>query len=345
MKRPTQVDVARIAGVSRGTVSFVINGQTDGRVPISEETRIRVLKAVAELGYVPDASARALRSGDTKTIGLVIPDIRNPHFWDNVEGVEQEARASGYHLLISNLGSEYGEVIYRDLRSQRIDGLILMGSYIDHSDEAVITLDQLQRRGLAVVEIAEQVRSDHQADSVVANYRSATTEVIAYLQSVGHRRIGFIYGVALPELGLDRLEPFHRYLDSSADSRAQDLLINCGPAIEDGYRAARRLFSLPDRPTAILAINDLLSIGVIRAAADAGLRIPQDLSLVGFDNILIDDYLVPRLSTVSKDAINMGRAAVRLVLERIEDRSRVRQVTEFPARFIPRESTGPAPVS
>ena len=345
MKRPTQIDVARIAGVSRGTVSIVINGQTDGRVPISAETRKRVLAAVEKLGYVPDARARALRSGGTRTIGLVIPDIRNPHFWDNVSGVEQEVRASGYHLLLSSLGrkNEYGDNIYRDLHSQRIDGLIMMGSYIDYSKEAVKTVDELRHR-LSIVEITDHPSADHLVDSIVSNYRIPTAEVMSHLLSLGHRRIGLVYGVGLPEMGSDRMEPYCECLKANGLPIDPALIVHCGPTIEDGYQAGQQLLRQANHPTAILAINDLLSIGVIRAAADAGLCIPADLSLVGFDNIFASDYLVPRLSTVSRDAVNMGREAVRLTLERIEDLSRMPQTIEFPSKFIQRELTGPAPV-
>src|SRR5512144_1193078 len=132
MNRPTQVDVAKRAGVSRATVSYVLNGQTEGRVPISEETQQRVLDAIEELGYEPDARAQALRSGSTKTIGLIIPDIHNPHFWQTADGVEQELRAAGYHLLLSSadLSPEYGEDIFKELSRRRIDGLILMSAHI-----------------------------------------------------------------------------------------------------------------------------------------------------------------------------------------------------------------------
>src|SRR5438034_11126689 len=117
MKRPTQKDVAHRAGVSRSTVSYVLNDQIDLKVPISEVTRQRVLDAIAELGYEPDARARALRSGDTKTLGLVMPDIRNPHFWETAEGVEQEARDAGYTMLLStiSLKYEYANQIFNDL--------------------------------------------------------------------------------------------------------------------------------------------------------------------------------------------------------------------------------------
>src|SRR5690348_14006297 len=103
MKRPTQADVAREAGVSRATVSYVVNGQTEGKIPISEDTRLRVLEAIEELDYEPDGSAQALRSGSTKTIGVIIPDMRNPHFWESATGIEQEAHNAGYHLLLSGI--------------------------------------------------------------------------------------------------------------------------------------------------------------------------------------------------------------------------------------------------
>ena len=152
MKRPTQVDVARLAGVSTATVSYVVNGLANGRVPISEDTRQRVLEAVQELGYEPDARAQALRSGDTKTIGLILPDIRNPHFWENADGVEQELRAAGYHLLLSStaLNPEYGEDTFKDLSRRRIDGLILMGFSIVQSAEAKHILTQLLKRRLPI---------------------------------------------------------------------------------------------------------------------------------------------------------------------------------------------------
>src|SRR6185436_19312661 len=121
MNRPTQGDVARLAGVSRATGSYVLNGTANGRVPISEETRQRVLEAIEELGYEPDARAQALRSGNTNTIAFIIPDLRNPHFCEYATGVEQEARAAGYHVLLSstNLNDDYAIDIFKDLARRR----------------------------------------------------------------------------------------------------------------------------------------------------------------------------------------------------------------------------------
>lgn len=342
-KRPTQTDVARIAGVSRATVSLIVNDQEGGRIPISEDTRMRVLAAIGELGYVPDASARALRSGGTKTIGFMLQDINNPHFWDNVDGVEQEARERGFHLLLSNLSSriEYSEKVLKDLTAQHIDGLIVQSCFISESPVAMQFMEQCVRRHFPIVEISDDINVDHHIDRVVANYRQATLDVFNYLTQLGHRRIAFIYGVALRELGLDRLESFEDAYRLSGLPLNPDWLVICGPSIEDGYRAASHLLQMAERPTAILTINDLLAIGAIRAATDLGIEIPSALSLVGFDDIFASRYLVPRLTTVSKDAIGMGRMAARFLIERINDLNLPRRTQVFPACIIVRESTGP----
>jgi LacI family transcriptional regulator len=343
MKRPTQVDVAKRAGVSRATVSYVINGLANGRVTISEETRHRVLEAVAELGYVPDARAQSLRSGDTNTIGLIVPDIRNPHFWEHAEGVEQEARASGYNLLLTDtaLNDEYAEDIFKNLSRRRIDGLIMMGGFIDQSKEAKDILTKLLKRRLPIVELIDH-DVDYEVDFVMSDYRAATREVMSYLLSLQHRRIGLIYGVAAPALAEDRLQPYQESLLAAGLPLDQELIARCGPTIEDGFQAALQLLRLPVRPTALIAINDLLAVGALRAAGDLGLNVPRDLSLVGYDDIHMAKYLTPRLTTVSKDAVKVGREAVRLLLARIEEPNRPAQKLDMPIRLIIRESTGPA---
>lgn len=347
MKRPTQVDVARLAGVSRATVSYVLNGQTDGRVPISEETRQRVLKAVAKLDYVPDARAQALRSGSTKAIGLIIPDIHNPHFWEVADGVEQEAYAAGYHILLSSIPPEkkYAEDIFKDLSHRRIDGLIMVPSFIYQSAEAQKTLEYLlKQRGLPVVGMmAEHSGANYNIDRVISDYRNTTLEIMTHLLSLQHRRIGFIYGIAVPDLGTDRLLAHRESLQAANLPVDPDLVVQCGPTIEDSYQAARQLLALPARPTALLVINDFLAIGALRAISDLNLNVPRDVSVFGYDDIPLAKYLTPRLSTASKDGEKMGREAVRLLLARLQDPDRPHQEIRLPARLILRESTGPAP--
>ncbi len=354
MKRVTQVDVARLVGVSTATVSYVVNGLADGRVPISEETRLRVLKAIEELGYEPDARAQALRLGRTKTVGLILPDIHNPHFWQTADGVEQELRAAGYHMLLSSadLDPDHGKDVFKELSRRRIDGLILMSAYIFQTEEAQQILTQLLKRRFPIVKIGEHAT----IDCVVSNYEAATREAMAHLLSLQHRRIGLIFGVRPPwdhspagELsvdaagGLDRLLPYQECLQAAGLPVDPELIVTCGTTIEDGYQAALQLLRLPRRPTALLAINDLLAIGVLRAAGDLGLHIPADLSVVGYDDIPLDSYLTPRLTTSSKDMVKVGRGAVKLLLARIQDPDQPQQRMEVQARFIIRESTGPAP--
>lgn len=344
MRRPTQLDVARLAGVSRGTVSYVVNGLTHGKVAISPETVARVWEAIETLGYVPDAGARALRSGATHTIGLIIPDLRNPHFWENADGVEQEALAAGYRILLSSmdLNARHGEDVFQDLIGRRIDALILSGSLTDQSVEARKLLDQSLRRGMCIVEIRDRLREHVRVDCVVSDYRSVAAEAMAHLLALGHTRIGLIYGVAQALLAEDRLQPYQEALRDAGLPADPALIAECGPTIEEGNAAAHQLLALADRPTAIVAINDLMAIAALRAAGDLGLRVPEDLSLVGFDDILEARYLVPRLTTASKDAVRLGQEAVRLVLARLAEPNRPREIVALPARFLVRESTAAA---
>ncbi|MDQ3004230.1 MAG: LacI family transcriptional regulator [Chloroflexota bacterium] len=344
MKRPTQHDVAKFAGVSRATVSYVLNGLNEGRVLISEETNKKVIEAIEELGYVPDASAQALRRGSTKTLGLIIPDMDNPHYWEYANGAEKEALASGYRLLLSSmeLNIEHGEDIFKDLSRQRIDGLILMGSFVSRSEKSQKTLNQFLKRQLSIVEIRDNTDTDNNLDRVSSDYYLATKEVMAHLLSLGHRQIGLVYGVQEPVLAEDRLLPYQESLRAAGLLVQDDLIIRCGTTIQDGYQAAESLLKRSNKPTALIAVNDLLAIGAMRAAIDIGLKIPQDLSVVGYDDILLAKFMAPRLTTVSKDAVGVGRAAVKLLLARIQEPDRPRQMLNVSPRVIIRESTGPA---
>jgi DNA-binding LacI/PurR family transcriptional regulator len=166
---------------------------------------------------------------------------------------------------------------------------------------------------------------------------------MSYLFSLKHRRIGIIYGVGGNELAEDRLQPYRESLEVEGIPYDPNLVQECGPTIEDGYQAAKKLLELKMRPTAIITVNDLLAIGALRAAADLGLRVPQDVSLVGYDDIPMANYFVPRLTTVTKNALDLGRKAFEMLLARIQSPELPRQITYVPPRLVIRESTGPAP--
>ena len=229
--------------------------------------------------------------------------------------------------------------IFKDLVRRRFDGLILASHFILKSREAQEILARIHKRGLPIVEFSEI----NNVDTISADYRDATKEVVSYLISLGHRRIGFVYGVGDHDLGLDRLEPFQESMKAVGISLEPDLIIECGPTTEDGYLGAKTLLELVPLPTAIIAINDLLAISTMRAAADLCMRVPDDLSVIGYDDIPIAKYLVPRLSMVTKDAYTAGKTAFGMLMARMQNPNLPRQLTHLPAKVIVRESTGPAP--
>ena len=338
MKRPTQKDVARRAGVSRSTVSYVLNGHNELKIPISEETRQRVLDAIAELGYAPDARAQSLRSGNTNVIGVIIPVIENPFFWQILTGISDALREASYslHLFHNPQDSQQGTYTVRELSRQRVDGFILLAAvkYL-----LPMLTDHLREAGQPIVEISA---SEAEFDHVIHSYSSGTRALMAHLLELGHRQIGFIYGVTQEVQGQDRLLAYRQVLQETGLAESSRYEMHCGDQLADAYQAAYTLLNRPDRPTALLVINDMLAFAVMRAASDLGLTIPGDLSVAGFDDISFSSYTLPRLTTVSGTAEKSGRDAVRLLLRRITDPDLPRQVTSAEGQLIVRESTGPA---
>lgn len=336
MKRPTQKDVALRAGVSRSTVSYVLNDQTDLKVPISAETRQRVMEAIDELGYEPDARAQSLRSGSTNIVGVIIPAIQNPFFWQILSGISENLQEAGYslHLTHHPLDQQQEANTIRELTRQPVDGFILLAAakYL-----LPRLTDYLRKSGRPVVEITS---AKAEFDHVVHTYSSGTRDLLAHLLELGHQRIGFVYGISKDVQGFDRLLVYREVLEKAG---LQFYEAHCGETLEETYESAYALLNRPDRPTALLVINDILSLAVIRAAGDLGLSVPGDLSVAGFDDIPFSNFTVPRLTTVSGKAEESGRDAVRLLLRRFADPDLPQQITVMGEQLIVRESTGPAP--
>ncbi len=339
MKRPTQKDVAQKVGVSRSTVSYVLNGETDLKFPISPETRQRVLDAIAELGYEPDIHAQSLRRGSTRTIGVLFPTLQNPHFVHLLSGIQSEAQEANYslHLSQSSLNPEQERLNLRDLVQHQVEGFILL-THFRLLPSA--TLDHIRNSGRPIVQITT---TGSEFDHVLNGYVSGTQALLAHLLELGHKRIGFVYGVAEETQGYDRLLTYRQTLSDAGLPVDNTLIQRCGITMDEGYAAAQSLLSRPDRPTALLTINDLLAIAVIRAAADMGLSIPGDVSVAGFDNIPFGDYTVPRLTTVSAFPEQNGRDAVKLLFKRLSEPDRPREIIAAGTQLVIRESTGPVP--
>ncbi len=337
MKRPTQTDVARLAGVSRATVSYVVNEDGQNRHAITDDTRRRVLDAIVQLGYEPDARARSLRSGGSDTIGLLIPDPHNPHYWEIVQGLEDEVQKQGFHLLLAStaLDPQREWQILQALLRRRIDALIVTLSFFDQS-RAIF--EQLIARRYPLVTLGTIA---FETDAVMTTYRTAARQMMDHLLALGHTQIGFIFGVGSPDLGINRMAAYQESLRAAGLPVDERLIDHCGVRIEDGYEAALRLLSRQPRPTALLVINDWLAVGALRAAFEQGLRVPHDLSIASFDNMEMSAYVIPPLTSVRSSGQEIGRQAARLALERIQNPALPLRRLQIEAQMVMRASTGP----
>jgi len=336
---PTMKDVASLAGVSYQTVSNVVNGEPR----VTDETRLRVLAAIEELGYQPHAAARSLRSGKSKIIGLMIPDAYNPHFWDTVKGAEDEANLNGYSILLAttSMDRERERLAFDALLKQRLDGLIPLFTY---PEQFLDDLKRLRRKRIPVaVSFSGAPMPKFEGDVVWAHYEQAASELMSHLISYGHQRIAMLWGVGRSELGNDRVATYLQAMENAGIYVDSRWLVTCGNSLEESTRAAGQLLDLRPLPTAIIGINDLMAFGVIQVALSRGLRIPDDLSVAGFDDLPMSSLLYPALTTGKSDGAEVGRQCVRLVLERLRDPERPQQVLHLPTTLLVRQSTGPCP--
>jgi LacI family transcriptional regulator len=325
-------------------VSYVLSGRTGGSISVADETRSRVLQAAGQLGYEPNSTAQSLRLRANKTIGLLVPDTGNPYYWQLLQGAEAEAQACGYDILLVNtaLDPHREREAVRAVLRRRVDGLLIILAFRDQVIEEVRNI--VGRRN-AVVLIGEAATIDNRLDSVRSDHAGGALQMMAHLLALGHRHIGFVFGVAGPPLGQERLLAYRQSLQDAGVMDDASLVEHCGVTLEDGYRAAHRLLDRAPRPTAILVINDLLAIGVLRAINERGLRIPDEISVAGFDDIAMTRYLSPPLTTVRVHAEEVGRTAMRLCFERMRDPERPLQSVCVPAELVRRGSTGPVPIS
>jgi DNA-binding LacI/PurR family transcriptional regulator len=335
-RRPTQVDVARLAGVSRATVSYVLNDRTEGRISITEETRKRVQDAARELGYKPHALARSLRSGLSNTVGLLIPDTHNPHYLDILSGAEQVVMKHDCYLVLvsASLDPERERHCLRSLFQRRLDGLILVPTFAD------LFADEIEEL-LAGTDPVVFVTPQPTADCAYANVRGGAEALMDHLIALGHRRIGFVHGVARKGLAQQRMNVYRQRIEMLGAPADECLIRDCGHTIYDGYLATRELLALDPPPTAIWTVNDLLAIGALRAVRERGLRVPHDISLAGFDDIELAAQLYPPLTTVNIHGEELGRRAAQTLFRRIEnpDCGPIQQTID--AELVVRQSTAP----
>lgn len=300
-------DVAARAGISYTTVSHVVNGTR----PVSDQVRRKVEAAIAELGYVPSGVARSLRARATGTLGLLVPNASNPYFAELARGIEDHAERNGYSVILCNSDDDIDKQLryLRVLLERRIDGLIVATVASDAAfAQALANLQVplvLVDRSLEGVN-ADQLRVDHEQGAYLAT---------RHLLELGHRRIVCIGGPASTQVAQLRAAGYQRALDEAGV--AAQAVVDCPFTSPAGHAAAQMLLAAEPRPTAIFAGNDMIALGVLRAAAERGLQVPQQLSVVGFDDIEVSRYLHPALTTVGQCIGALGEQVAARLLERI----------------------------
>ncbi|XHR31112.1 MAG: LacI family DNA-binding transcriptional regulator [Chthoniobacteraceae bacterium] len=336
-RQPTIIDVAEQCGYSKSTVSLVLQGSSE--IPLS--TQAKVMEAVSQLGYRQNRFARGLRTSRSQTIGMVIQDHLNPFYSELVQHVEILLRQRGFDLIISSSNSnrDLERKAIEQLIDHHVDGMIV--SAMEYKPVEAI-LRSIEKRGIACV-VAGPPSYSIPFKSATISTANATHDMMEHLVSLGHSAIAFIWGAPSYQGIGSRFEIFCKELADHGLPMREDWVVHCGVRIRDGYNAAKALLAAKERPTAIFALNDILATGVMRAAKDLGLRIPEDLSVVGVDDVELSTFLCPSLTTVSLDVCHYADALTSLVLETIEKTDSSPRRIELEAKLVIRESTGPVP--
>jgi LacI family transcriptional regulator len=332
--RVTIIDVAKAAGVHPSTVSRVLNGR--GELALLPATRQRVLATASRLGYRPSALARSLRLRRTFTLGMLVPNIDNPLFPPIIKGVEDTAHSRGYNLVLCNTedSSEREDAYLRVLRERQVDGILIASSFMADSSIAELRRDRfpfvlVNRGGRGADDLA-----------VLVDNQMGVTEAIDHLVELGHVRIGLIAGPQTTMTGQQRLAAAKAALRRHR-IRLEAALVSVADAFsrEAGYRAARRILLGAQPPSAIFGANDLIALGALQAAREAGLECPDQLSLVGFNDMPLVEFFGPPLTTVHVPQRDMGVRSASLLISLIEGAPIETRKVVLDAHLVVRGST------
>ena len=334
--RPTISDIAREAGVSLATVSRVLNDKAEG---VGAGTRQRVKEVMGRLGYEPCGVARGLATGKSRAVGLIVPDIADPFFPLVIKGAEEALRSLGYGVFLCDSDRDLAkeEAHVRILMEKRVDGVILNSTAADGDCQ----LDVLERRGVPRVLLDREVGARPTAPGVFTDNRGGAARAAGYLLDGGARRLVFISGPA--ELSICKQR--RAGLEDAFRARRQDpaaVLHATGDlSLESGERAVETLLGGRRRPPfdAIFAANDRMAIGALRALKRRGVRVPEDVEIVGFDDIELARLVEPPLTTVAQPAFELGRRSAELLLRLIAGERPRRRTVVLEPTFVVRGTT------
>ena len=301
-------DIAKAAGVSHSTVSRALSDSP----LVKAETKARIQHLAREMGYSPDARARSLVTGRTHTVGMVVTTIADPFVAEVVQGIEGTAHDHGYTVILSSSNSEPEREIaaVEMLRAKRVDGVIVTSSRI-----GALYLEHVERIGVPVVLINNHnEQSGHYTYTVTVDNRHGSFLATSYHIQLGHRRIAYITGPANHSSDTDRLAGYQQALEEHNIAFDPALIMPGNGRPDGGMRALHMLIEMSQPPSAVFCYNDMTAIGLLRAAREAGISVPGDLAVVGFDDIPFALYVYPPLTTITQPKVEMGRLAMEMLL-------------------------------
>lgn len=307
----TIYDVGRMAGVSRSTVSRVLNGKGE----VDPKTAELVWEAVRKLNYHPNASARALVRKKTDMIGVMLADVSDPFYEKIIKGIESVVNERNMGVFFYNSYDNLDDhkvIISSALEGSQVDGLVVVGSNLGDRK----TLLEIINQGLPIAFI-ERYFSDAKINCVICDNKQGATTAVEYLLELGHRRIGCITGNLHRQTGIDRLDGYKNALQKYSISVEEELIALGNYQHASGYEGMKQLLTLPDKPTAVFAANDMMAIGAILAIKEMGLLVPENISVVGYDDITFAPMVFPQLTTIRQPLFEMGVLAARGLIERI----------------------------
>ncbi|MEM7111475.1 MAG: LacI family DNA-binding transcriptional regulator [Chloroflexota bacterium] len=332
MKRVTINDVAKVAGVSRQTVSRAMNDKGE----ISPDTKKRVMAAVRELGYQPNRMAQSMVTRRTRTVGVVLADITNPFFPEVAKGIQDTARSNDYNILLCNSADEEGVEIATlySLAAQGVDGIILFAhqttnaelqTFADGFDGPIVVVNRFFKHPKVQM-------------IIVDNLKGAKTAV-SHLINQGHTAIGFITNAVEHASQMRRVQGYKETLAEHGLPQPESWIAYTEPTLQGGYEAAKKLLQEHKDLTAVFTYNDLLAIGTMRACKEIGRRVPEDIEIIGFDDILLASMVAPTLSSVHVDKYKLGQTAMKHLLKLIDDKDEPFTTIHIDVELVLREST------
>lgn len=338
-KAYTIKDVAQLSKVSLATVSRVINGGQNVRPEMYE----RVMKAIEQLGYYPNRAAQALASKETGSIGVVVNNLHDPFFHDLLRGFEDGASETSYHVVFCSVpsgASQEKEEYVKYLTNGVVDALILYGPYI--SDEPLV--HYLQNETTCDYVIIESDIPDIECNELLVDNKKGAQQAVRYLHEQGHSKIAHICGNPNKKVSVDRLNGYMSTMQACRLTIDSAYIQNATEDYHSGYECMRNLLSLANRPTAVFCCDDAIASHAIRAALDMGLSVPEDISVMGFDNqrILPDKYKGPEITSVEQPLYDIGRESIQLLTQRLKNKEQTQKLRKlYPTELVIKESVGP----